>query len=204
MKKSVILAFCLLVLPSYIFCENKQLEKLYIVIGDNINIRSNPDIKANIIKKLKLGQTVKVIQRENKKIKIGDQVGEWVYIDPGMFKKGTTELLKGWVFDKYLAQYKDFKLVTNFMNCNIDDYEGDWLLSYEIYKNGTYKRKYLDRNEKNNITAHFCKGKLYRLKNVVIALDDTGSFEIFVISDDGILCSSHYNADGKQICSKCN
>ena len=203
MKKISFIIFFIIFFQSYIFCENKILEKIYVVVGDNINIRTEPDIKSNILNKLRIGQTVKILKRTNKKIKIGDDIGEWVYIDPSMFKKGTTELLKGWIFDKYLAQFKDFKVITDFANCKIDDYEGDWLFSYEIYKNGTYKRKYLDRDEKNNISVHFCNGKLYRLNNVIIALDDLGAFEIFYIDDKEFLCSRHYNADGKQICVKC-
>jgi hypothetical protein len=205
MKKILLLsALFLLFIESYTFCQNKQLENIYIVIGNSINIRSDSDIKSDVMGILKIGQTVKVIKRINKKVKIGNDIGEWVYIDPGIFKKGTTEILKGWVFDKYLARFSDFKIVSDFMNCKLEGYEGDWLLSYEIKRNGTYKRKFLDRDENNNVKVRFCNGKLYRLNNVLVALDDLGAYEILIVIDNGILCSRHYNADGKQICSKCN
>lgn len=199
----VLLFFLILLIQINGFCsDNPILYNRYIVIGENVNIRSNATIQASLIGSLKKGHTVKVIKRSGIKEKVENKIGEWVYIDPGIYKKGTTELLKGWVFDRYLAQFNDFTIVKNFFNCKIEGYEGDWLLSYIISKDGTYKRNFLDK-ENNNIVIKSCKGHLYRLNNIIIARDETGSFEIFILNNNNVLCSQHFNADGVLICATC-
>lgn len=204
MKRFLIIVLFIFFIQPYVLSEkNKLLDRIYFVVGDNVNIRSEADLSSNILVKLSAGQTVKILKRSNKKIKIGNEIGEWVFVDPGMFKKGTTDLLYGWIFNKYLVQFKDFKIIDNFMDAKIEGYEGDWLFSYEIKKNGTYRRKYLDRDKNNKTIVRYCNGKLYRMNNVIVALDEPGAFEIFNIDKKGNICSKHYTADGKRMCSKC-
>ena len=80
-----------------------MLEKYFILTGDNVNVRTEPNTNATVLLKLKKGTKVVVINREDEEVTIGDKTGHWAYIDTGVKdKKGNT--IKGWVFDVYLKE----------------------------------------------------------------------------------------------------
>jgi hypothetical protein len=172
-----------------------------IVVGDNVNLRQEPSPNSPIVFKLYLTKTVRVVKRTDKKITIDNKSGEWVYVDTGSFKKDSLdETIKGWVFDYYLADLNVFEKINSYKNCSIEGVVGDYLLSYEFYKDGTYKRK-LFEYEKN--TNRFIKGKLYRYRDVVAAVDEDGRQELFYFRKDGSLCCQQFHEDGAQMCATC-
>lgn len=183
----------------YLLGLNKLDNDYRIVVGDNVNLRSDDNEKSQVIGKIDIATKVRVLKRTNKKVKVGDKEGEWVYIDSRFFKKGTNETVKGWVFDYYLADLDVFKKIDTYRECKIEGMIGDYLLSYEFYKDASYKRKILEY-EKNS--TRFVKGKLYRYRDVVVALDED-SHQLFYFRKDGFLCCQEFNEDGTQMCTIC-
>src|SRR4030042_1282261 len=140
----ILIGFLLLIATGIEPGKLQALEKLdnnyRIVVGDNVNIRSEQNEKSLVVAKIYIATKVQILKRTNKKIKIGDKEGEWVFIDARYYKKGTRETVKGWVFDYYLADLDVFEKMNSYKNCSIEGMIGDYLLSYEFYKDGTYKR----------------------------------------------------------------
>ena len=97
-------------------CFSKDLSKThtkkYIVIGNNLNVRSKPNVKSSVITQLKICDEVVILNEKREISNINNKKGKWLYIDTNRFeKKGSRKTLKGWVFSYYLARFKDFKRV---------------------------------------------------------------------------------------------
>lgn len=209
MKKGIVLFSFLLLVTSVIknvkLYSVEKLDNNYrIVVGENVNIRSEQNEKSLAIGKIYIATKIQILKKTNTKIKIGDKVGEWVFIDARYYKKGTDETIKGWVFDYYLADLDVFEKMNSFKNCKIEGSIGDYVMSYEFCKDGTYKRKILEYDGMNyeKSTIRLVKGKLYRYRDVIVAMDDDNKHELFYITPKGDLCSQQYDENG-QICAKC-
>jgi len=165
----------------------------YIVVGDKVNVREEPKINSKIIIQLKITNLVRLIRRSGLKYKNRDIEGEWVYIDTRKSKdimKGET--YKGWIVDYYLAKGNQFEEVKEFYDCVLEGYVGDYHIYYEFKKDGSYKQKYYNLNDTNNIKkAKYKPGKLYKYRNVIILKDDFG-IDYFYI-DNNKLCYSEDN-----------
>lgn len=171
-----------------------------IVVGDNVNLRIEPHSSSRIVFKLYITKTVRVLQRTGRKVTIDDKLGEWIYVDTGSYKKGSLdETIKGWVFNYYLADFEVFKPVDKFRDCSIEGMVGDAIIVYEIFKDGTYKHKLPDYETKK---VYYIKGKLYRYRDVIVAMDYDKKMEIFYITPKGDLCSQQNDEKG-QICARC-
>ncbi len=178
---------------------NKLSKERYIVIGDRLNIRERPNIRSKTIGKLDITTVVKVLKKNTKKIMIGENKGNWFFVDTGYYIRGTREKLKGWVFSYFLSDGTDFKKISKFSNYRIEGWVGDWLLSYELYADGTFKQR---EHDSQKDSYNYIKGVIYRYRNVIVLHDKQRINQIFYISSNKKLCSKHYNADGNQICSK--
>ncbi|PKL35371.1 MAG: hypothetical protein CVV44_21410 [Spirochaetae bacterium HGW-Spirochaetae-1] len=170
-----------------------------IAIADNINVRSEPTTSSSILSKVYITKQVMILKRKGKKIKLGDIEGEWIFIDTRSYAKGTKSTVKGWAFDYYFAKINDFKKMDSFKSCSIEGVVGDYLLSYKFNDNGAYKRKIYNAESGK---YDFIGGHLYRLKDVVAAIDADKKYELFYFTPKGILCSQQYDETG-QICSQC-
>ncbi len=202
MKKTLFIIVLIIFMQSSLHSGLKPFSNnYYIVMGNNLNVRSNPNTKANVVIQLKILSEVKLLRLKNKEVKIGNIKGKWAFIDTRVFNDDVTDTIKGWVFNYYLSNTKEFILMTKFKECSLEDNVGDTFLSYRFNKNGTYIRKDYD-SEKNKY--YYLSGNLYKYRNVIIASDkdkERGIDVSFYLKQDGRLCSKYYNSKGKQICS---
>jgi len=182
---------------------NELSNNYLIIVGDNVNIRIEPNIKSEIILKLNIGDKVKVLKRLNNKIIINGAEGIWIYIDSCRYKNDNLdETIKGWVFSNYAVSINQFKLLNNICQFQIVGWVGDYLLSYNVYGNGSYKRKIYDYDHNKYISG--ITGRIYKFNRVLLALDnDKKGYEIFYFVGDNKICSPKSDMDGKYICAEC-
>lgn len=185
---------------------SQKLKKLennyYILVGNNINLRAESSTNAKIIRQLKIAYEVKLIKRSGKYEKSGEIKGEWVYVDIRVFNEDHSDTIKGWMLDYYLSDGTDFKKISTFKECMIEDMVGDSLLSYRFHKNGRYERRDYDPDTGK---YQYYKGSLYEYRKVIIAHDETGlalADWIFYLNDKQIMCSNHGGRNNKQICAQ--
>jgi hypothetical protein len=177
---------------------NEYYESKLIVVGTNVNLRIQPTIEAQVLESLKLAQEVEVKEKKAEKVVIDGKVGSWVYVDTHSRESLEQDTIKGWVFDYYLAGIDKFKKVTKFRESKINTMVGDTLIYYEFLKDGSYRRKIREIDEYSRVlSVKIEKGHLFRYRDVVLAMDADKQYEVFYITDKGLLCSSVYsNADG--------
>jgi len=161
-----------------------------IVIGDNLNLREEPKLNSKIIRKLRITWLVKLIKKTDKTEKIKNIEGKWAFINTG--------LEKGWVFDYYLANEKDFKKVKSFRNTILEGEHGDHYIYFEFKKNGQYRCKKEDKNK----NLFYEKGKLYKYRNIFLAYNDNEkSYSIFYLNKKNKICSAiYFDEKGNDIC----
>jgi predicted SnoaL-like aldol condensation-catalyzing enzyme len=160
-------------------------ENTYIVVGDNVNVRTEPKTSAKIIMQLKITNLVKLLKRSNIKYRSNEIEGEWVYVDTLRIKNNKTyETYKGWILDYYLANGKQFEKVNEFYDCTLEGYVGDYHVYYEFRKDGTYKHIYY--NPLNNKIDQSI-GRIYRYRNVILTKDL--GVQRFYIENNIICCA---------------
>ncbi len=76
---------------------------IYILTGDNVNVRSEASTNSAVLVKLSKGAKVTLLKRSDIALTVGDKKGFWAYIDTGV-KGKTGENIKGWIFDYYLKK----------------------------------------------------------------------------------------------------
>jgi uncharacterized protein YgiM (DUF1202 family) len=204
MKEILLLIFIVILSSCVSYSQDiKELEKnYYIVVGENVNIRTEPNQNSKIISRLDIARKVQIIKKSNTKVKIGDLDGEWVYIDSGIYGNKLGETVKGWIFDYYLAPVKEFKKINSICEFNIEGWVGDYLLSYAVNKSGTYKRK-IYNYEQDKIRTDI-DGEIFRFRNVLLAKDKNNTgYELFYFPEDNMVYSTYVDMKGKKICAKC-
>ena len=77
---------------------------LYLLTGDNVNVRAEASTNSAALVKLSKGAKVTLLKRSDIVLTVGDKKGFWAYIDTGVKDKKTGETIKGWVFDYYLKK----------------------------------------------------------------------------------------------------
>jgi len=168
-----------------------KLNNFVIICGDKVNVRAEPNVNAKVLECLSICKDVILLKKSGKKEKIGKIEGKWAYIDTRYYKDDKhEETLKGWVFDYYLADLKNFKRVTSFIECKIEGWSGDYLLSYKFYKDGTYKRKKYDYKSRKIIDN--IRGEVYRYRDIIAAHDEKDAKNLaitFYFTSEGVLCS---------------
>jgi hypothetical protein len=173
---------------SFLYSSDKFLpEKIYLVLGNNVNVREKPDIKSKVITKLKIADRVKMIKKSNYQYNNGNIIGNWVFIDTNQYNNNErNETYKGWVLDYYLVGNDQFKVVNEFYKLKLEGYYGDYYICYEFNRDGSYKQKYydmyIDRQKKD---VKFYNGILYGYKNIFITRSIIG-VEVFYILDNKI------------------
>lgn len=175
-----------------------------IVVGDNVNLRNEPNLNSIILTQLDLAKMIKVVKRSGKMEQVGNHKGEWVFIDAMKFIGNSRETYKGWVFDYYLASQSQFIKISSFPKCKIDGAIGDSHLYYEINADGKFVRKDVDRETRKTIHK---TGSLYRYRNVIVAVDDDGEdmrHVYFYINNAGNMCHYSRYKNGEPVyCSTC-
>ena len=73
-----------------------------ILTGDNVNVRAEASPKGEVLTMLSKGAKVKLLERSDKALTVGDKKGFWARIDTGVMDEKKGETIKGWVFDYYL------------------------------------------------------------------------------------------------------
>lgn len=139
----------------------------FLVVGNNINLREEPNQNSKILDQLRIISQVKVLKRSGKKVKIDNNEGEWVYIDTFMTSKNDknhTVTVKGWVFDYYLSDLNNFKPMTSFKRTRIITGAGDVGMNFQFYENATFKYTMTDSYERKEFIY---TGKLYKYLNVI-------------------------------------
>ncbi|HPV98253.1 MAG TPA: hypothetical protein PLZ78_10530 [Spirochaetota bacterium] len=177
---------------------NEYYKSKIFVVGDNVNLRMQPTIEAQVMESLKLAQEVELKEKKAEKVIIDGKAGSWVYVDTHSRESLEGDTIKGWVFDYYLAGIDKFKKVTKFRESKINTMVGDTLIYYEFLKDGSYRRKIREIDEYSRVlSVKIEKGHLFRYRDVVLAMDADKHYEVFYVTDKGFLCSSVYsNADG--------
>ncbi len=177
---------------------NSYFEGKLFVVGDNINVRDLPNINAEIIKTLRISSEVTLLEIKSDLVSVNGVEGKWIYVNTHIYDKKGKDIIKGWVFDYYLAGIDKFKKVTKFRESKINTMVGDTLIYYEFLKDGSYRRKIREIDEYSRVlSVKIEKGHLFRYRDVVLAMDADKQYEVFYITDKGLLCSSVYsNADG--------
>ncbi len=82
-------------------CNWNNKNKLAILTGDNVNLRSGPGTNYEVLRQLRKGERVKVLEVSQKVYRQGEQEGLWVYVETER-KDNTGKVLKGWLVDIYL------------------------------------------------------------------------------------------------------
>ena len=78
--------------PTEVLNTKVYTNNLRFITGNNVNVRSNPSIKSEILDQLMLGKIVEIISKEKNWIEISYKQGEYV--------------IHGWVFTRYTKRFK--------------------------------------------------------------------------------------------------
>lgn len=197
MRELLIILF--IILPFYgVSSQSDYFKNKLFVVRDNANVRRLPIEDAEIVKVLNVAREVTLLGKKQDLITVDGVKGCWVYVDTHIFDINGRDILKGWVFDYYLASIDKFKKVTKFRESKINTMVGDTLIYYEFLKDGSYRRKIREIDEYSRVlSVKIEKGHLFRYRDVVLAMDTDKHYEVFYVTDKGFLCSSVYsNADG--------
>ena len=159
---------------------------LFIIVVHDTLLMSNLKTEAKVITTLDVTSLVKTLKKSGIMITNNGKISEWVYVDALYYSDNNPkETVKGWILDTQMADSKDFKRVTNFNEYILRGMDGDFVLDYHFYKDGKYKRKEYDENNKSKILS----GTAYRFNDVIFAKDDEGKiYELFYLNENDDLC----------------
>lgn len=155
----------------FVYGKNRFLpQDVYLVSGENVNVREKPDIKSKVITQLTIADRVKLIKKSDIQYKNRNIVGNWVYVDTYRYiDNKIKETIKGWVLDYYLVGDEKFQIVNEFYDLKIEGYYGDSYINFEFHKDGSYKQKYFDRSlGEQERESKYYYGHLYWFKNIYI------------------------------------
>lgn len=159
----------------------------YFIIGENVNIREESNVNSKVALQLQFGSIVRLIKRTNTVEKIGEQQGEWYFVETGHRKKNSKEKIQGWVFNYFLSNLNEFRLVEKFNHYVIENSVGDMGFRYEIFDNGKYISKRVDLSTGQKVTTN---GLIYRYRNVIFAQpNELVGGMLFLLKNNGELCS---------------
>lgn len=105
----------------------KEGEKLY-VIGDVVNIRSEPSIQSTVVKQCQRFEEIICVSDRTVPDYIDGVSGMWL-----MIRMGNDV---GWVFNKYIKRASDFKPLDSMEECIVSGQIGDVQYQYHFYTNG--------------------------------------------------------------------
>lgn len=180
------------------FLFSQSNDDLYVVTTDYLNVRVEPDINAGVLEvpylkntmrkmQLRVTDVVKVLKKSKSEVMVGDKKGRWAYVDTGSYYRNKNEIIKGWVFDYYLAGVKDFLPVKSLrFNMKLEWADGDSGFRYEFYKTG----RFIDLTSKNQGTLYIDK-----TNNVIITKFDREKSFVpltiigrYFLNKDGVIC----------------
>jgi hypothetical protein len=170
-------------------CNKYYGKERFVITGDSVNIRVNPDLKSNAIASLQFGDIVYFLSSYDKTITIDGKEGKWVFVIASFMKRisntnSEIKHVKGWVFDYYIAypanfaklkEWKNKKIITG----GVSDYQhifeikdnADFILKIPIYHSGqdesiiTCNSKYKGNWNKNDFTC-IVNGHMYVYKDI--------------------------------------
>ena len=161
----------------------------YIIVGNNVNVRSKPDIESEVLTQMKITAILTVLERSGAEYSDGVVTGEWVYVDTGRLDPDDfRKHIKGWMLDYYLAQANQFEKVTEFYEFTFFDGYGSYIINYDFKKDGTCVLNVTEYcyEKRGVIVTEKIKGVLWRYRNVIIA--ETGGWVSYFNIDNGRLC----------------
>ena len=107
-------------------------DNLY-VIGQNVNLRSAPNLSSTVLQKLNKGSVVKTLETKfdkNGDVSLSEDKSKWKSIITGRWTKIKYNDNVGYIFDAYLSHY-NFKQIVNSELCIVSD--TIQVQNYELY-----------------------------------------------------------------------
>jgi hypothetical protein len=156
-----------------------------LIIGDNVNIRAEPNLNSKVIYNLNIGHLVLPLKKINKKVQIDDKIGYWVYIDSGITENIESGRIKGWIFDNYLGYNINFTKINswsipNLKNIIYIDVQYDFIFNKDgsftlttSMSDGNCRETAKTCNDNGAKYVNKCKclftGHLYKYRNIIWA-----------------------------------
>jgi hypothetical protein len=156
--------------------------RFVIVTEDNTKVYTSPSFEAEVIKKLRISERVKISFVNPEIIQHNDKKGRWSFI---MNEHGTTPL--GWVLDYALGYQNRFRKVTEEWYFNSFALrKGEYFAAYTVSQKGNFKTKWRASGSGIHLKGA-TKGRIYQYGDIIWAKKENpdGFFDIFYLDSDG-------------------
>lgn len=112
--KSLLICACIVSVYGLIFAEDDPNAR-YCTAPKGLNVRKDPAVSATVIKTLKFGDRLLVIDTKAETVVIGGDNGRWAHVSvqTPVVKNGSlqgVDTVEGWAFDAYLGKYSPVKI----------------------------------------------------------------------------------------------
>jgi hypothetical protein len=200
MKVAMILVFSIVFVQCIGFGEkfNVEKKKFYVTLEQENFIRKEPGENSSILKVMPIREYIDLITETNIYFIVKQKTYQWVFVDTRNYDSNGKDTIKGWIPSYYIGDLSDFDRLKQFKKYSIAGADGDYLIEYNFFENGTYAQRHFDEQGKFKSVR---KGKVYRYRNIILASDDRRRLELFYINKEGQLCYGS-GWDGRLICSK--
>ncbi|MCP5498189.1 MAG: SH3 domain-containing protein [Leptospiraceae bacterium] len=191
-----------ILLPT-IFCFQLNAGELVVLSGDNVNVRSQPNMKGKVLGRLKYGTLASIQKKINKLENINGKSGKWIYVkfENCSFNMAceTSERSDGWVFDAFVVRFSQFQKSAFGSKAELHTGDSiDYNESYDIFKNGSFHAESSWHGENGPIHDEW-NGQFYRYDKLFIGIDNAGkNHRVFYLNDQNNMCSFARGSVGDQ------